>query len=134
MALNAKYKLPFVDGTLKKPSDTQIAILWNRCSDMSLIYCTVPSDIWVNLDNRFSQSNHPHPYRLQCDLINLKQNTMSITTYYNTIKGLWDKLTALIELNPCNCDGRKRLEKAANIKRLFQFHKGLNDFFSNIRS
>ncbi|XP_022845304.1 uncharacterized protein LOC111368300 [Olea europaea var. sylvestris] len=103
MALNAKNKLVFVDGTLKQPSKAQIANLWDRCSDMvlswllnsidrhirqSLIYCTKPSDAWTDLDNRFSQSNHPRLYRLQRDLANLKQKAMYVTAYYNTIKGI----------------------------------------------
>lgn len=149
MALNAKNKFVFVDGTLKKPSDTEVANLWDRCSDMvlswllnsidrhlrqSLIYCTKPSDVWADLENRFSQSNHPRLYRLQRDLANLKQNNMPVTTYYNTIKGMWDEITALIDPNPCTCDARKRTEDNANTEQLFQFLMGLNDTFSNVHS
>ena len=70
MALNAKNKLSFIDGTLSKPttsaSETQ---LWERCSDMvlswilnsidktivnSLIYHACPRDVWLDLEDRFS--------------------------------------------------------------------------------
>ncbi|KAG6697378.1 hypothetical protein I3842_09G195400 [Carya illinoinensis] len=93
MALNAKNKLVFVDGTLTKPADASIATLWERCCDMvpswllnsidkslrqSLIYCQNPSDVWKDLDHRFSQSNHPRLYRLKRDLVNLHQDSITV--------------------------------------------------------
>lgn len=59
----------------------------------SLIYRSKSSEVWIDLDNHFYQSNHPYLYHLHCGLANLKQGTMSITTYYNTIKDFWDELT-----------------------------------------
>ncbi|XP_022889397.1 uncharacterized protein LOC111404896 [Olea europaea var. sylvestris] len=108
MALNAKNKLVFVDGTLKRPPDANTTNLWDRCSDMVLSWLLNSID-----------SNHPRLYRLQRDLANLKQNVMSIATYYNTIKGIWDEINALTDANSCTCDARKKAEDTASTERLF---------------
>ncbi|KAF5447886.1 hypothetical protein F2P56_033403 [Juglans regia] len=149
MALNAKNKFVFVDGTLTKPADVSIATLWERCCDMvlswllnsidkslrqSLIYCQNPFEVWKDLDHQFSQSNHPRLYRLKHDLVNLCQDSMTVTAYYNTIKGLWDELHNLQEPTSCTCSARENASAKENIEHLFQFFMGLNDSFNNIRS
>jgi hypothetical protein len=70
MALNAKNKLSFVNGSLSKPTSSTSEIqLWERCSDMvlswilnsidksivnSLIYHDCPHDVWLDLEDCFS--------------------------------------------------------------------------------
>lgn len=147
MALNAKNKLSLPMYS-KETIPCSNCLPLDRCSDLvfswllnsidrqlqqSLIYCTKPSGVCIDLDNYFSKYNHPRLYCLQCDLANLKQNTMSVTTYYNTIKGIQDKITVLTDPNPCTCDVCKRTKETTNTEQLFQFFIGLNDSFSNIR-
>lgn len=70
MALNAKNKLGFVNGTLSKPTSSSAKTqLWERCTDMvlswifnsidktivnSLIYHDNPHDVWLDLEDCFS--------------------------------------------------------------------------------
>ncbi|KAA8530921.1 hypothetical protein F0562_005620 [Nyssa sinensis] len=75
MALNAKNKLGFVDGSISRPNPNDPAVgLWSRCNSMvtswllnaiskeigdSLLYLNSAHAIWTNLHNRFRQSNAP---------------------------------------------------------------------------
>ncbi|XP_057948385.1 uncharacterized protein LOC131144056 [Malania oleifera] len=106
----------------------------NKSLRQGLFYCQNPSKVWKDLDHRFSQSNHPRLYHLKRDLITLHQNSMTVTAYYNTIKGLWDELQTLQEPNSCTCSARKNATAREDTEHLFQFLIGLNDSFHNIRS
>jgi uncharacterized membrane protein len=74
MALSAKNKIGFINGTLTKPSNIASAKfrIWTSCNDLvaswivnsiskeivsSLIYMTIVEDIWLDLKDRFSQRN-----------------------------------------------------------------------------
>jgi hypothetical protein len=74
MALQAKIKLKFVDGTLVKPTDPDGAEAWTRCNDMilswilnslskeiaaSVIYINTCSEMWMDLKECFSKKNGP---------------------------------------------------------------------------
>ena len=77
LALNAKNKLGFVNGTIKTPSEETHPddyATWSRCSDMvhswivntlkldildSVIYYVPAHEVWEDLRERFSQSNAP---------------------------------------------------------------------------
>jgi hypothetical protein len=94
MALNAKNKFGFVDGSLTRPTLNSTDLhLWERCNDMVLswilnsidkslinnvIYYNNPREIWINLEERFSQGNNPRIFKLKRDI--------SIAAYYNIIK------------------------------------------------
>ncbi|XP_057951067.1 uncharacterized protein LOC131145906 [Malania oleifera] len=119
MALNAKNKFGFVNGTLPRPTSSSIeAQLWECCSDMvlswilnsidasivhSLIYHECPSDVWLDLENRFSQSNNPQIFKLKHDIATLIQGSMIVSMYFITLKGYWDELTMLASAPQCTC-------------------------------
>ncbi|XP_022873190.1 uncharacterized protein LOC111392153 [Olea europaea var. sylvestris] len=103
-ALNAKNKLGFVLGTIKRPTtDIAAALLLDRCCNMimswllhsidrsligSLLYCETPNDLWVELKTRFQQSNQTKIFSLIRDLASLRQKHQSITNYYGKLKEL----------------------------------------------
>ena len=82
MALNAKHKLGFVNGTIKAPSKETHPddyATWSRCSDMvhswivntlnlgildSIIYYATAHEVWEDLRKRISQSNVPHIFEI----------------------------------------------------------------------
>ncbi|XP_041025333.1 uncharacterized protein LOC121265712 [Juglans microcarpa x Juglans regia] len=150
MALNAKNKLGFVDGTLTKPTNDDVAAkLWERCSDMvlswllnsinksltgCLIYCNTPQEVWLDLESGFSQSNNPRIFRLKRDIATLRQDAMPIAQYYNTIKQYWEELVALQSMPTCTCGGLQELVNIQVVERVFQFLMGLNDSYAQIRS
>lgn len=75
MALTAKNKVGFVDGTFLQPQiDDLLHCAWTRCNSMviswllnsvtreianSLMYLATARDIWIDLQDRFHQSNAP---------------------------------------------------------------------------
>jgi len=150
IALNAKNKLSFVNGSLSKPTSSTSEIqLWERCSDMvlswilnsidksivnSLIYHDCPRDVWLDLEDRFSQSNNPRIFKLKRDVATIIQGSMTIPVYFTTLKGYWDELAMLTPAPKCTCGVLKELTHMQDIERVFQFLMGLHDSYAPIRS
>ena len=94
MALRAKNKLGLVDGTIMKPNTQPESQKWERCNDLvsswilnsvsneirnSILYAENAREIWVDLRERFSQSNAPKIYQLKQSIASLKQDDLSIS-------------------------------------------------------
>ncbi|KAL5562858.1 hypothetical protein UlMin_032605 [Ulmus minor] len=81
MALNAKNKIGFVDGTISIPLSTDLIFnAWSRCNSMisswiinavtrdiadSLLYLDSVYEIWRDLCDRFSQGNGPRVFQIK---------------------------------------------------------------------
>ncbi|KAF5468503.1 hypothetical protein F2P56_012648 [Juglans regia] len=116
MALNAKKKLGFINGSLTKPTDPLTnARLWDCCNNMvlswllnsvdkslvsSLIYHQNARVVWIDLEARFSQSNNSKNFKLKRDITTLRQDSMSISNYYTIIISYWDELNMLQSIPP----------------------------------
>jgi hypothetical protein len=110
MALTAKNKIGFVNGSLSKPDVSKsdpLHFSWCRCNNMvlswlinsvskeiaaSIIYIDSAAEMWKDLQDRFSHLNGPRVFQLQQKLSSLSQENDSVSTYYTTLKGLWDEL------------------------------------------
>ncbi|XP_060182912.1 uncharacterized protein LOC132612848 [Lycium barbarum] len=102
IALSAKNKIGFIDGTCKEPAiDSIDHKLWNRCNDMvlswllnslskeifdSVIYSKTAKALWTDLEERFGQSNGAKLYHLQKELSDLVQGSNDIATYFTKLK------------------------------------------------
>ncbi|KAK9079684.1 hypothetical protein SSX86_001357 [Deinandra increscens subsp. villosa] len=108
IALSAKSKTGFVDGTITSTTDT--SALWKRCNDMvlswilntlskeiskSVLYVENASQLWKELAYQFGISNGAQLYQLQHNLCNTSQGSSSITAYFTKLKSLWDELASL---------------------------------------
>ncbi|KAI3460266.1 hypothetical protein Pfo_016929 [Paulownia fortunei] len=125
ISLSAKNKLGFIKGTITTPEESDHKyVQWQRCNDMvlswilnslhqelanSVLYVETPPEIWLDLQERFSQGNFSHHYQIQRSIVELKQNQDSIFTYYTKIKTLWDELKMCSPIVPCTCGGLKQL-------------------------
>ncbi|KAB5544982.1 hypothetical protein DKX38_013094 [Salix brachista] len=98
-----------------------------------VLYVETPSEIWLDLQERFSQGNFSHHYQVQRSIVELQQNQDSIFTYYTKIKTLWDELKMSSPLIQCTCGGMKQLTNNEEKLRLSQFLMGLDDSYSAIR-
>ncbi|KAF7152343.1 hypothetical protein RHSIM_Rhsim01G0110400 [Rhododendron simsii] len=149
VSLSAKNKLGFIKGTIPTPSASDPKYsLWQRCNDMvlswvlnslnpelanSVLYVETPSEIWLDLEERFSQGDFSHHYQIQRSISELKQNQDSIFTYYTKIKTLWDELKMCSPAVLCTCGGLKHLLDNEEKVRLGQFLMGLDETYSAIR-
>jgi hypothetical protein len=151
MALSAKNKLGFINGTITKPAASAKVELeqWIRCNDMikswllnsisldiysSVIYCDLASEIWTDLKERFSQVNGPRLFELEQSIHNLVQDTMSVTTYFTKLKSLWEELSALHTIPICTCGSSKEIIQYQHYQRFMKFLMGLNNSYGPTRS
>ena len=84
IALSAKQKLPFIDGSYPKPdSNSPLLPYWQRCNDMvlswilnslhknirdSVLFCEKASDMWKELVERYGQSNKVRLFQAQKEI------------------------------------------------------------------
>ncbi|XP_060200816.1 uncharacterized protein LOC132629096 [Lycium barbarum] len=115
IALLAKNKLGFIDGT-----------------------CKMPDPDSSDLEQRFGQSNGAKLFHLQKELSGIVQGNTDVAGYYTKIKRLWDELDSLNADNKCNCNctyrGKDKQNKCLQDERLINFLMGLNDTYSSARS
>ncbi|KAF5442944.1 hypothetical protein F2P56_035549 [Juglans regia] len=148
MALTVKNKVGFVNGSNVKPSDTSpLFPLWALCNNMilswilnslskeiaaSVIYVDSASDMWSDLQERFSQSNGPRIYQLQKSIASLMQNDLYVSAYFTQMKGLWDELMNYRPLPVDSCGGLRTLMDMHQQDYVMRFLMGLNGSFSKI--
>ncbi|KAK9664574.1 hypothetical protein RND81_14G052800 [Saponaria officinalis] len=153
IALSAKNKIGFIDGTQPKPSSSSITVnAWQRCNDMvfswilnalsseiadSVLYCESAKDVWSELEDRYGQSNGAQLYAVQKKLSDFSQGNDSITSYFTKIKSVWDEIEAM-GMNPvcsctCTCGSKKKQIKYTEDQKIVQFLMGLNDSYTVIR-
>uniref|UniRef100_A0A803LI92 Retrotransposon Copia-like N-terminal domain-containing protein n=1 Tax=Chenopodium quinoa TaxID=63459 RepID=A0A803LI92_CHEQI len=110
IALSAKNKLGFVDGTIPKPYPTHETYkAWERCNDMiiswilynldtiiarSVLYFNSAAEIWKDLEDIYGFTSGPQLYSLERQLSEVNQNTESIAAFFTKMKMLWDELNA----------------------------------------
>jgi hypothetical protein len=151
IALTAKNKIGFVNGSIETPSQaTKPAdfALWERCDKMVLswllnavepdlakgaVYADTARDIWKDFEDRFSQGNAPRIYQIQKAIAFHTQGSMPVSNYYTKLKGYWDKLTFYRGTPSCSCNGMKEYNKFKEQDQIMQFLMGLNDSYNVVR-
>ncbi|KAL5569103.1 hypothetical protein UlMin_025678 [Ulmus minor] len=149
IALSAKNKIGFINGTIKAPSQTDAKFpIWERCNHMvlawilnsvksnivrSVIYAETAVDVWNDLYERFSQGNNTHIYQICQEIVDQRQGHKSVSAYYTKLKALWDELASYHDPISCTCGGFKTLAQREEKERVMQFLMGLNDFFATVR-
>ncbi|GAV70145.1 LOW QUALITY PROTEIN: UBN2_3 domain-containing protein, partial [Cephalotus follicularis] len=110
IALRAKNKLGFVDGSCKKPAAITINSSWERCNAivLSWIMNTVSKELFSG-------------------------NT-TVSVYNTKLKQLWDEYTSLVTLPSYGCETSKAYLEHDQQQKLLQFLMGLHDSYSSIRS
>lgn len=119
IALNAKNKMAFIDGSLPRPLETSsLFAAWDRANDMdmssilnalaadiadSILHSSSAHEIWVDLQERFSQSCTPRIFELTCSIATLQQENSSVSAYYSKLKSFWDELSSIALIPPCSC-------------------------------
>ncbi|KAM1354450.1 hypothetical protein PS2_028584 [Malus domestica] len=142
IALSAKNKLGFVDGSIKNPATTDAKYsIWQRCNDMvlswiwqsvqgniahNILYCKTATAAWRDLEDRFSQGNDSRIYQIRQEIVKHRQGKLSVSDYYTKLKALWDELASYHEPIACECEGSKAHADREEKERVMQFLMGLN--------
>lgn len=151
IALEAKKKLSFVDGTLERPAESHRHYrIWSISNSMvkswilnsvskqiykSILHFNDAAEIWKDLQARFHITNLPRSYQLSQQIWSLQQGSMDLATYYTTLKTLWDELDGANCLDTCrHCECYKATETKADHAKVIKFLAGLNESYSIIRN
>lgn len=147
MALSAKNKLGFVNGSLPKPSDSADSHFnpWLRCNKMviswllnsvstkissNILYIATTYEIWSDLKKQFSHKNGPRIFHLQKSISFLTQGSLSLSNYFTRLKDLWDELSNYKSIPACSCGVVWTLNSYIQQERILQFLVGLNESFA----
>ncbi|XP_059295423.1 uncharacterized protein LOC132048752 [Lycium ferocissimum] len=103
----------------------------------SVIYSRTAKELWIDLEQRFGQSNGAKLYHLQKEISGLAQGSTDIAGYFTRLKRLWDELDSLNShvncMCMCTCKGKQKIAKSLEDQRLMHFLMGLNDVYSQAR-
>ncbi|XP_019106833.1 uncharacterized protein LOC109135743 [Beta vulgaris subsp. vulgaris] len=103
------------------------------------MYLSTATEIWQDLEERFSQISGPQFYSLQQNLSEISQGSSSIIDYFTQIKGIWDELSAIRPLPTCTCNGCKcnltqKFMEQQDEDKLIQMLMKLDNQYANARS
>jgi len=153
IALIAKNKLGFVLGTTSEPAaNSPLQSQWNRCDKMviswilhavekkisdSILFSVSSRQIWLDLEQRFGQSDGTKFFQLKKDLYSISQGIRDIAAYFTKIKRLWDEHDSMITVPTCACGVEcatyKYDQKMKEKEQLIQLLVGLNDVYKGVR-
>ena len=153
IALSIKNKLGFLDGSIEKPDVSDLVLLnsWIRNNNLviswilnsvskeisaSIIFSESAAEIWLDLKDRFSQSNGPRIFQLRREFVNLAQEQQSVSVYFTKLKTLWDELSnfrPICSCGKCTCGCVKALYNHCQMDYTMSFLMGLNDSFAQVR-
>lgn len=157
MALGAKSKIGFIDGTIAKPTDGSTETQkWVRSDYMvrcwllnslmpeisdSFMYAQSAKELWDEITERFGEANGALIYQLHRELTLLSQDNDPLSLYFSKMKKLWDELQDIDALpacscgviNTCKCDLLKRLQEKESRNQLLQFLMGLNSGYDTVK-
>lgn len=149
IALSAKNKLGFVEGTIRKPStEDQKYEKWIRCNNMilswilnsvsetiasSIMFIDSAEDMWKELKERFSQGYGPRVFQIKKSIASLSQDNLPVSEYYTRLRALWKELSNLRPIPECACGSFKLLLAYHQQEQILQFLMGLNESFAHVR-
>ncbi|KAK9685048.1 hypothetical protein RND81_10G251600 [Saponaria officinalis] len=158
LALIAKNKEGFVDGSVKCPAKTdKYYHQWIRCDLMvmkwilnsmskpikdTLVYVSNSKELWTETLDRYGQSNSVEIYQLKKDLGDISQHNDSLVTYFSKLKRTWENIDSIDPLPLCTCGAidlctcqlLKRIVDRETQSRLLQFLMGLSNTYDTVRS
>ncbi|KAG8655435.1 hypothetical protein MANES_04G047309v8 [Manihot esculenta] len=149
IALGAKQKLEFIEGTVTIPDKgSDFYEQWKRCDFMvtswilnsisrelvdGFIYTASARDLWLEITERFGECNGTMIYELRRKISLISQDNASASVYFTKLKGFWDELGSMETLPPCTCGASKAIDEINNRNRLMQFLMGLSDAYGTVR-
>ncbi|GKD55685.1 ribonuclease H-like domain-containing protein [Tanacetum coccineum] len=157
LALHARNKFSFIDGTCLKASYSTSEVLstqWDRCNAivltwimnsvsqdvyMGLVYSDNASSVWKELESTYDKVDGSVIFNLQ-NINNVKQGGSSVADYYHRLNSIWREFDALTKLPKCVCEVKcacvasSELVLHQQLMKLMQFLIGLDDCYQPIIS
>lgn len=136
IALIAKNKLGFVDGSYSKESVTaDLQPQWDRCNalvlslilntvskelSVGIVFASSAASVWIDLYERFNKIDGSRIFFLHREIASHIQGTTSVSFYFTKMRLLWDEYDTLVVFSSCGCCEHSR-QNAEHIvqKRLF---------------
>ncbi|XP_006352446.1 uncharacterized protein [Solanum tuberosum] len=149
IALQAKRKLGFVNGTCRKEQfGTDLHEDWETCNAIVLswimntvsmhllsgiVYSSNAHLVWEDLKERFDKVNRIRIFQLHREIAMISQGTDSIATYFTRLRELWAEYDDLVPTPRCDCVKSRDYIEHLQGQRLLQFLSGLNDSYEQVR-
>ncbi|KAK5784137.1 hypothetical protein PVK06_038657 [Gossypium arboreum] len=148
--LLGRERLDYVTGEIKKPAVTDAGFAkWMRdngqvmtwllhsmtpsISRNFLLYTTA-AEIWSAVRETYSSTdNIAELYHVEDQAATLKQGTMPVTLYYNTLTALWQQLDLYAHYDWVDPRDAALYQQIVTQRRLFQFLQGLNKNLDEVR-
>ncbi|KAK9749708.1 hypothetical protein RND81_02G145100 [Saponaria officinalis] len=157
IALMAKNKEGFVDGTCKKPEKSDKKYhQWIRCDLVmrwllnsieggikdTLMYVNSSKELWNELIERYGQTNSLEIYQLKKNLHNITQDNLPLIEYYSKLKHAWESIDSLDPiptcscglLDACTCALLKRVLERDSNNKLIQLLMGLKSVYEGVKT
>ncbi|KAL5575080.1 hypothetical protein UlMin_016779 [Ulmus minor] len=100
----------------------------------SIMYIHDAQSMWIDLHDRFNQSNGPRIFQLKQQIHALTQGSNGVSAYFTKLKIFWDELRDFRPTPVCNCGGMKSLIDYQHEDYVLQFLMGLNESFNQIKA
>ena len=95
-----------------------LIVLTNNIAD-SITYAKSTRQMWLELEEIFSQINEAKLYQAQKEMCNVSQGTSDIATYFTKVTSLWDQLDDPDEIPTCTCVSTKKILWENRIKNYY---------------
>ncbi|XP_056689525.1 uncharacterized protein [Spinacia oleracea] len=153
LALSAKNKIGFVDGSISKPEFGTIECkAWERCNDLvcslilgdlseiiakSVMFLKSAREVWLDLEERFGFASMAQVYSLEQKLPELTQGEKTVSEFFTEIKTIWDAIEEAHPMpyctcNSCTCNVTKKFFQRQQEKMVMQFMMKLTDQFATL--
>ena len=96
-------------------------------------------EVWDDLQQRYSQSNGTRVHHLKQAIASFKQENLTVSDYFTTLKGLWDELLNYRLILGCTCGAKcicglsRILLEYQHYDYVHSFLMDLNDSFAAMR-
>ncbi|XP_028798428.1 uncharacterized protein LOC114753890 [Neltuma alba] len=150
IALRGKHKLGFVDGSCtKEMQEDNLKDQWERCNAvvLSWILNSISKElangavffqdarlVWLDLQERFDKATGSRIFFLHREISSLRQNSLSVSSYFTRLKELWEEQSSLVPIPSCKCETSKIYGEVIQQQKLLQFLMGLTETYSQARS
>lgn len=93
------------------------------------MHCKHAAGIWSEFKERFSHTNTVQLFYIENVIRDCQQDSSSVTTFFNKLKGLWDEKDSSCAFPACTCHTAPEVKAYMDTQKTMQFLMGLNESF-----